>query len=313
MNTITQEMKYRNSILNYAVNKGVTKAARKFNKGRSYIYFWLGRYDGTMASLANRSRRPHSHPNQQNSVEIKLVTDMRRRNPKLGLMEFWFKLRDRGYKRHYVSLFRLMLRMGLLVRKAVRKKSRPAKPYEPMSRPGERVQMDVKWVPVGCIIGAKGRRFYQYTAIDEYSRLRYLGAFEEANTYTSLQFLNDTVAWFARRGIRIECVQTDNGPEFTKRLLRTRDEQNLTLFELQLQSMGIRHKYIRPYTPRHNGKVERSHREDQKRLYSSARFYSFDDFASQLKRHNQRSNNIPMRPLGFLSPKQFLLNNVQYV
>ena len=162
-------------------------------------------------------------------------------------------------------------------------------------------------------MGNKNRKFYQYTAIDEYSRLRYLGAFEEANTYTSMQFLNEAVAWFARREIKIECVQTDNGTEFTKRLLRTRDEENLTLFESRLQSLGIRHKYIRPYTPRHNGKVERSHREDQKRLYNSARFHSFIDFANQLKRHNQRTNNIPMRPLGFISPRQFLLNTVQYV
>ena len=166
----------------------------------------------------------------------------------------------------------------------------------------------MKWVPVKFVVGETRQRFYQYTAIDEYSRLRYLGAFEESNTYTSMQFLNDSVAWFARRGIKIECVQTDNGHEFTKRLLRTREDENMTMFELLLQSLGIRHKYIRPYTPRHNGKVERSHREDQKRLYNSAKFHSFEDFANQLKRHNQRTNNIPMRPLGFVSPRQFLLS-----
>jgi len=313
MNTITQEMKYRNSIVRYAQDNGVSRASRKYNKTRSYIYFWLGRYDGTIESLGSRSRRPHRHPSQQNREEIKLVADMRRRNPKLGLMEFWFKLRVRGYKRHYVSLFRLMIRMGLFVREEHQKRKYIPKPYEQMSHPGERIQIDVKWVPVECIVGEKGQRYYQYTAIDEYSRLRYLGAFDEATTHTSMLFLNDTVAWFARRGIKIECVQTDNGHEFTKRLLRTRDEENLTSFELLLQRFGIRHKYIRPYTPRHNGKVERSHREDQKRLYTSARFHSFEDFRHQLKNHNQRTNNIPMRPLGFISPRQFLLNTVQYV
>lgn len=306
-------MKYRDSIVRYARDKGVTKAARKYNRTRSYIYFWLGRYDGTVRSLANRSRRPHSHPKQQNQEEIKLVVDMRRRNPQLGLMEFWFKLRERGYQRHYVSLFRLMVRMKLFVKKENPKKKYQPKPYEQMSHPGERVQIDVKWVPERCIVGQKSQKYYQYTAIDEYSRLRYLGAFDEASTYTSTQFLKDAVSWFARRGIKIECVQTDNGTEFTKRFQRTRDEENLTSFEHLLRSLGIRHKYIRPYTPRHNGKVERSHREDQKRLYNSARFYSFEDFTNQLKRHNQRSNNIPMRPLGFLSPRQFLLHSVQYV
>jgi len=206
-----------------------------------------------------------------------------------------------------------MLRLGLFVRKESPPKSYQAKPYEQMTHAGERVQIDVKWVPIECMVGRTHQRYYQYTAIDEYSRLRYLGAFKEASSYSSMQFLNEAVAWFSRRGIKIECVQTDNGTEFTKRLLRTREDENLTLFETRLQSLGIRHKFIRPYTPRHNGKVERSHREDQKRLYDSAKFFSFTDFVYQLKRHNQRSNNIPMRPLGFLSPKQFLLYNVQYV
>lgn len=313
MTTITQEMKYRNSIVKYALAQGVARASRRYNKSRSYIYFWLRRYDGSIASLASRSRRPHHHPHQHRAEEIKLVCNLRRRNPHLGLMELWFRLRDRGYRRHYVSLYRLMVRLGMFVHTTPSKKKYVPKPYESMNYPGERVQIDVKWVPMECMVGEQGQRYYQYTAIDEYSRLRYLGAFQEANTYSSAQFLQDAIAWFARRGITIECVQTDNGTEFTKRLLRTRDEENLTLFEQQLQVRGIRHKFIRPYTPRHNGKVERSHREDQKRFYTRGRFYSFADFSKQLKRHNQRSNNIPMRPLGFLSPIQFLAHTVQYV
>lgn len=313
MTTITQEMKYRNSLIKYAQDKGVAQASRRYNKSRSFIYFWLKRYNGSIESLANQSRRPHHHPNQQTAAEIKLVRDMRRRNPQLGLMEFWFRLRARGYQRHYVSLYRLMVRLDMFVCTRKPKKKYVPKPYEQMNYPGERVQIDVKWVPKECIAGQPGRKYYQYTAIDEYSRLRYLGSFQEVNTYSSAQFLNDAVAWFTRRGITIECVQTDNGTEFTKRLLRTKEVDNFTLFEQLLQQLGIRHKFIRPYTPRHNGKVERSHREDQKRLYSHARFFSFADFAAQLKRHNQRSNNIPMRPLGFFSPRQFLLNSVQYV
>lgn len=100
-------------------------------------------------------------------------------------MEFWFKLRERGYTRHYVSLFRLMIRMGLFVREEHQKQKYIPKPYEQMSHPGERVQIDVKWVPAACIVGEKGQRYFQYTAIDEFSRLRYLGAFDEANTHTS--------------------------------------------------------------------------------------------------------------------------------
>lgn len=74
--------------------------------------------------------------------------------------------------------------------------------------------------------------------------------------------------------------------------------------------MGIRHKLMRPYTQWHNGKVERSHREDQKRFYSCHAFYSLNDFAKQLTVHNRRSNDLPIRSLRWLSPKEFA---VQYV
>ncbi|MBR3018747.1 MAG: integrase core domain-containing protein [Clostridia bacterium] len=63
-----------------------------------------------------------------------------------------------------------------------------------------------------------------------------------------------------------------------------------TFFEATLQQLGIRHKLIHPYTPRHNGKVERSHREDQKRFYNKRSFYSLADFGGHLAAH-QRKNN----------------------
>ena len=107
----------------------------------------------------------------------------------------------------------------------------------------------------------------------------------------------------------MECVQTDNGFEFPNRF--SNSKRDLTpLFESAAAQLGIRHKLIRPYTPRHNGKVERSHREDQKRFYSCHRFFSLDDFAKQLAVHNRRSNDFPMRPLGWLSPCEFA---VQFV
>ena len=88
MNSITQDMKYRQSLVRCAQKYGELRAARKYNKGRSYIYFWLGRYDGSIESLAKKSRRPHAHPNQHTQAELKLIHDMRSRNPKLGLCEF---------------------------------------------------------------------------------------------------------------------------------------------------------------------------------------------------------------------------------
>jgi len=77
----------------------------------------------------------------------------------------------------------------------------------------------------------------------------------------------------------VECVQTDNGNEFTKRFT-AKNPSNITLFEARLKKSNIQHKLIRPYTPRHNGKVERSHRKDNEYFYAVKRFYSFDDFKS---------------------------------
>jgi transposase InsO family protein len=176
---------------------------------------------------------------------------------------------------------------------------------------GERVEVDVKVVPKACIQDEVWKRYYQYIAIDEFSRLRYLEAFQTVDTLSSAGFIED--AAFARRCMRIECVQTDNGFEFTKRFMKTRQDRNLSLFETVQDQKGIRHKLIKPYTPRRNGKVEKSHKEDQKRLYNRDRFFSFEDIRKQLRRQNQHTNKIPMRPLNFLSPLQILNQTNQYL
>lgn len=306
-NSITQDMAYRQSLMKFATKNGVSKASRKYNKSRSYIYFWLSRWDGSVESLACQSRRPHAHPNQHTEEELKLIRDMRRRNPDLGMVELWHRLRKRGYTRRPESLFRVMRKLGMFPAGKPQNPYKP-KPYEQMTHPGERVQIDVKVVPRKCIADSE-LRLFQYTAIDEFTRLRFLAAYPEQSTYSSADFLQKVVKWYGRRGIKVECVQTDNGFEFTNRFSNTKRHLP-TLFEATAANLGIRHKLIRPYTPRHNGKVERSHREDQKRFYNSHSFYSLEDFAAQLAVHNRRSNNYPMRPLGWLSPLEF---TVQYV
>ena len=75
--------------MKYAEKYGVSRASRKYNKSRSYI-----------------------HPNQHTEAELKLIRDMRRRNPQMGLIELWHRLRRRGYTRPE-SLFRVMRKIGL--------------------------------------------------------------------------------------------------------------------------------------------------------------------------------------------------------
>ena len=294
-------MQFRQSLLKYAEKYGVTKAAIKYNVNRQYIYRWKRRYNGGSQSLANKSHRPHHHPSPHTEAELQKIKNFRRRNPNTGLVVLWVKLRRSGYTRSITGLYRVLRRQGQMAVKLPNPKYIP-RPYEKMRFPGERVQIDVKFVPEACIVGdAAGEKFYQYTAIDEFSRWRYLEAFQEHSTYSSAQFLEHLIK---AAPFKILCVQTDNGTEFTKRLLP--GDNGHSLFETRLEQAGIRHKLIRPYTPRHNGKVERSHHKDNEYFYASHKFYSFEDFKNQLAVRCRNYNRFPIRPLGWLSPIEYL-------
>lgn len=172
-----------------------------------------------------------------------------------------------------------------------------------MTHPGERVQIDVKYVPLKCLtkeIKERDGRYYQYTAIDEYTRQRVLWASKEHSTYASTEFLKVVQK---KLKYKIECVQTDNGFEFTNRL-NSHETNKKTMFEEALKEAGIEHKLIKPKTPRHNGKVERSHRKDQERFYYNKVFCSFEDFKNRLKYWEKEYNNFPMKPLKWLSPNE---------
>ena len=178
------------------------------------------------------------------------------------------------------------------------------KPYEQMQYPGQRVQIDVKFVPASCLVGdaANDGRFFQFTFIDEFSRFRYLEAFQEHSSYSAAEFIRHCVQKFP---YAIECVQTDNGSEFTNMMNHSKTVRP-TCFQKALEELGIRHKRIKVFTPRHNGKVERSHRKDNEYFYASHKFYSFADFQTQLAVWNRKYNDFPMRPLNWRSPKQVL-------
>lgn len=307
MNTITQTMRFRQALIEYSFKHGVTKAAIRYKVNRQYVYRWRKRYDGTLQSLADKSHRPHHHPNQHTEAELKLISDMRKRNPHAGLVVFWVKLMQRGYTRSVTGLYRVLKRQNQPVVKLPNPKYIP-KPYEKMLYPGQRVQIDVKIVPAACIVGsAKGEKFYQYTAIDEYSRYRYVEAFTEQSTYSSAVFLKNMLKSFP---FKVECVQTDNGQEFTKAQGNSKNP-SLTIFEKLLKHFNIKYKRIKVYTPRHNGKVERSHRKDNEYFYASHKFFSFEDFSKQLKVHNYKYNKFPMRPLGWKAPVDYIQAYIQ--
>ena len=303
MNSITQDILYKQSVVKYSYKYGVTKAAIKFKMYRKTIYRWREKYDGTAKSLMNKSRRPHSHPRQHTEEEIKKIKDYKYKNKDTGLVVLWIKLKRAGYTRSITSLYRVMQRLGIYNKAPSKKKEYEPKPYQQMTHPGERVQIDVKYVPLKCLtkeIKERDGRYYQYTAIDEYTRQRVLWASKEHSTYASTEFLKVVQK---KLKYKIECVQTDNGFEFTNRL-NSHETNKKTMFEEALKETGIEHKLIKPKTPRHNGKVERSHRKDQERFYYNKVFCSFEDFKNRLKYWEKEYNNFPMKPLKWLSPNE---------
>ncbi len=310
MNSITQDILYKQSVVKYSYRHGVTKAAIKFKMHRKTIYRWREKYDGTAKSLKNKSRRPHSHPNQHTQEEIKLIKDYKYKNKDTGLVVLWVKLRDAGYTRTITSLYRVMQRIGIYNKAPNKKKEYEPKPYEQMKYPGERVQVDVKYVPGKSLtkeVKELDGRYYQYTAIDEYTRKRVLWASKEQSTSASAEFVEILVKKFP---FKVECIQTDNGFEFTNRL-SLYETKKKTMFEKKLEELGIRHKLIKPKTPRHNGKVERSHRKDQERFYYNKVFCSFEDFKNRLKYWERVYNNFPMKPLNWLSPNEKYLEYIK--
>ena len=318
--SITQEMRYRTSAIKCAERYGVQKAAVKCHTSPASIYRWkkqLDANDGDIRCLARKSTRPHHHPNEHTATEIKLIRDLRRRNPNIGLQDLWIKLKKRGYTRTQPALLKALRRLEIPTKPKTRRSPTCTKsrPYEQMTHPGERIQIDVKYVPKECLSEEFKQKhpelkLYQYTAIDEYSRYRILGGYLEHNTYASSLFLCQVVSAFKAIGIEVECVQTDNGMEFTKQFI-AKKENNHSMFEATAHRFGIRLKRIKPHTPKHNGKVERSHREDQKLFYSEIirlnhLITDINDYKRKLKRHQDKTNNRPMRPLGYLSPIEYL-------
>ena len=276
------------------------KICNRYHIHISTLNRWIRQYDGTKESLENKSHKPLSpHPNSHTSEEIKHIKDLIRRNPNIGLNELYGKLRQNyAYTRNASSLFRFLRKNKMY--DEVKKPRYIPKKYDTPKVIGAKMQLDVKFVPAECkatcISGID--RFYQYTMIDECTRERFIYAYREQCASSTVDFVMRAILYF---GYKPKVIQTDNGQEFTH-LSNTNREH---LFDSFCKKYGITHKLIKPRTPRHNGKVERSHRNDNERFYQYLKFHSFNDLQIQMKAYLQRSNNIPTRVLGWLSPVEY--------
>lgn len=298
------------AVLLYRNGNPISFVCRRYKCSKASLMRWNKKFDGSKGSLIDNSHRPLSkHPNAHTKEELYWIKNYIRRNPNISLCELYGKLRvEKGYSRHACSLFRIVRKLKYPINTKYHKKYTPKK-YDTPTIIGIKWQMDVKVVPKQCYTGKLPDKFYQYTIIDEASRERFIYPYKEQSSYSTVDFVKRAITYF---GYKPKIIQTDNGQEFThiKRTDKIHPLDNL------LNSLNITHKLIKPRTPRHNGKVERSHRNDQQRFYSYLKFYSYDDLLLQMKSYLKRSNNIPMQTLNWLSPlemRQKIIekNNIQ--
>jgi len=276
----------------------------KYHCSRTSLWRWTNKYNGTMESLEDKSHRPYTqHPKSHTPEEIKYIKNYIRRNPRITLIELWYKLkRNKGYKRHPASLYRFLVKINFYkkIKHTEYKKYVPQKYHTP-KKLGEKWQIDVKYVPKEC----KSKnlpldmKFYQYTCIDEASRERYIFPYQEISERNTVDFIKRCINFF---GYTPKMIQTDNGNEFTYNKHDIKKEHPMDSFCI---ANNITHKLIKPRTPRHNGKVERSHRNDNNRFYAFLKFYSYEDLKKQMHAYLVRSNNIPMGVLNYLTPKEY--------
>ena len=308
MNIISQNKRYLpheistkvNSVKLYRQNKDIGFVCRRYHISKASLMRWNKMFDGTKESLLPKSHRPlRPHPSAHTEEEIGWIRSYHRRNPNISICELYGKLReDKAYSRHPGSLYRIFVKLGYRTAvESTKKKSKHNGKYDTPTSLGEKWQLDVKYIPTACNNAKEKEQFYQYTIIEEASRKRFIYAYREQSGYSTVDFIRRAIEWF---GYAPNEIQTDCGSEFTNTAKTTR----IHAMDIFCGRYGIRHHLLRPRTPWHNGKVERSHRNDQERFYNHLSFYSFDDLQQQMRRYLYRANNIPMAVLGWKSPNR---------
>ena len=300
MSILSQQKYQRQRMVKYAANHSITETAIRYGVSRKTVYKWVDRYDGTTDSLVDHSHKPLNSPRKHTDREIKQIKRRLKKHRWKDLILAYQELVEKdGYTRSYGGYKRIVSQLKALKPKR-KKRIRKPKPYKRAAYPGQKIQLDVKYVPSYCV--TDGKKYYQYTAVDECTRWTFREMYDEHSTYSSKQFLEKLIE---KAPFPIREIQTDNGTEFTNRLIVTKSKQ-LTLFENLLIEMGIIYHRIQIATPRRNGKVERQHRIDEARFYKYMKMYSLEDGRKQLAVYQKRSNNYIKTCLGMKSPNQVL-------
>jgi transposase InsO family protein len=255
-----RKIRHRLAVLRHAeeVTGNVAATCRYFGISRPTFYKWLGAFEELgEEGLRDRSSRPKFCPHQTDAEVVSKIVYLRQHyhfGPRKIAM---YLARYHEVAISGSGVWRILKRLEmsrLPSSQRYKRHDRRWKRYE-KQLPGHRVQVDVKFIePLAgaATSGARKRRYYQYTAIDDCTRIRALRIYERNNQKTAIQFMDYVLA---KLPFAVEVVQTDNGAEFQG------------AFHWHLLDRGIGHSYIKPRTPRLNGKVERSHRIDEEEFY----------------------------------------------
>jgi transposase InsO family protein len=242
-------------ILNHAKESGnISQTCRYFGICRETYYKWKRALErGGERALINSKPCPENLKLRTPShIEEKIL--YLRRTYHLGQLPIvWYLQRYHGIKISSGAVYYVLKRNGLNRLPQTVKRSERAQLWQRYEKrvPGHHVQIDVKFLDFKDQSGKKVRR-YQYTAIDDATRIRALKIYERHNQANAIDFVNYVVEKFP---FRIHTVRTDNGHEFQAK------------FHWHVQDLGIMHAYIKVRTPRLNGKVERSHSTDKREFY----------------------------------------------
>ena len=285
-----------------------SQVCREFGISRKTFYKWWPCYarEG-LPGLQDRSRRPRSHPKTVPEEIAQLILKLRHKS-RYGPRRLGFYLkRDYGLAVSVYGIYRVLVRAGEIKPRKTRPRKKPV--YYHLDYPGQRVQVDVKYMPK---MRLKGRpepyQEYQYTAIDDCTRFRFIWVYQELCPANSVDFARRMLEFFP---FPVEEVQTDHGTEFTYIFMPWVNKPHP--FEEFLKGWGIRQKLIPIATPEQNGKVERSHRTDDEEFYNLRGFRKLAKRRRELARYMDYYNNRrPNQALGWLTPLEKLRSFPEY-
>ena len=277
------------------VSGNVARTCRYYGISRPTYYKWLRRYEELgIEGLRDRSRRPHTSPNATRGEVVGKILYLRQ-HYHFGPQKISMYLkRYHDLQISCSGVWRILKRVDMSrlpssqrYRRHVDRWCRYEKP-----QPGHRVQIDVKFI---APLKGSRKKHYQFTAIDDCTRIRVLRIYDRLNQGSAICFVDYALE---KLPFRVEVIQTDNGAEFGSQ------------FHYHVLDAGIGHVYIKPATPRLNGKVERSHRIDAEEFYRMLEGVVIDDtglFNERLQEWEDFYNfNRPHGGLGGQTPYERL-------